>query len=162
MVCDNDWFIICILGWALSIVRHIDIEDVSGVEPTPETSCVLYISDNGQYPTWHLYRSTRAVWKVRGLTLFRVETLWGCGDSIFFEVPPLTSSALLTTFHPLLENGVTVVSKELFLGRRSDLSGASALRYWEVAMDALTEIDGTPLEHPPYSPDLAPCDFWLF
>jgi len=29
-------------------------------------------------------------------------------------------------------------------------------------MDALTEIGGTPLEHPPYSPDLAPCDFWAF
>jgi hypothetical protein len=23
-------------------------------------------------------------------------------------------------------------------------------------------IGGTPLEHPPYSPDLAPCDFWTF
>jgi histone-lysine N-methyltransferase SETMAR len=29
-------------------------------------------------------------------------------------------------------------------------------------MDALTEVGGTPLEHPPYSPDLAPCDFWAF
>jgi hypothetical protein len=54
----------------------------------------------------------------------------------------------------VLENGVTVVLKEPFLGRRSNLSGASALR--KVAMDALTEIGGTPLEHPPYSPDLAP------
>jgi hypothetical protein len=27
-------------------------------------------------------------------------------------------------------------------------------------MDAITEIGGNPLEHPPYSPDLAPCDFW--
>jgi hypothetical protein len=27
---------------------------------------------------------------------------------------------------------------------------------------ALTEIGGTPLEHPPYSSDLAPCDFWAF
>jgi histone-lysine N-methyltransferase SETMAR len=32
----------------------------------------------------------------------------------------------------------------------------------KVAMDALIEIGGTPLEHPPYSPDLAPCDFWAF
>jgi hypothetical protein len=31
-----------------------------------------------------------------------------------------------------------------------------------MAMDALTEICGTPLEHPPYIPDLAPCDFWFF
>jgi hypothetical protein len=23
-------------------------------------------------------------------------------------------------------------------------------------------ISGTPLEHPPYGPDLAPCDFWAF
>jgi hypothetical protein len=29
-------------------------------------------------------------------------------------------------------------------------------------MDALTEIGGTPLEQPPYSPDLAPCDFWAY
>jgi len=27
---------------------------------------------------------------------------------------------------------------------------------------ALTEIGGTALQHPPYSPDLAPCDFWAF
>jgi hypothetical protein len=31
-----------------------------------------------------------------------------------------------------------------------------------VAIVALTEIGGTPLEHPPYSPDLASCDFWDF
>jgi hypothetical protein len=29
-----------------------------------------------------------------------------------------------------------------------------------MAMDALTEAGGTPLEHPPYSPDLTTCDFW--
>jgi hypothetical protein len=23
-------------------------------------------------------------------------------------------------------------------------------------------MGGTPLEHPPYSPDLTPCDFWAF
>ena len=31
-----------------------------------------------------------------------------------------------------------------------------------VALEALTEIGGTALKHPPYSPDLAPCDFWAF
>ena len=31
-----------------------------------------------------------------------------------------------------------------------------------VALVALTEIGGTALKHPPYSPDLAPCDFWAF
>jgi hypothetical protein len=57
----------------------------------------------------------RAVCKVRGLTLLlRVGILWRSGDGLFFEVPPLASDALLTTLHPLLQNGVTVVSKELF------------------------------------------------
>jgi hypothetical protein len=104
-----------------------------------------------------------AICKVRGLTLFlRVGTSWRCGDGLFFEVPPLPISALLITLHPLLENGVTVIIKEPFLGWRSNLSGASALRDWKVAMDALTEIRETPLERPPYSPDLAPCNFWAF
>jgi len=31
-----------------------------------------------------------------------------------------------------------------------------------VAMAAMTEIGGTALQHPPYSPALAPCDFWAF
>jgi hypothetical protein len=46
-----------------------------------------------------------AVCKVRELTLLlRVGTLWRCGDSLFLEVPPLASDALLTTLHPPLEN----------------------------------------------------------
>jgi hypothetical protein len=53
----------------------------------------------------HTYIHTRAICKVRGLTLLlRVETLWRYGDGLFFEVPPLESDALLTTLHPLLEN----------------------------------------------------------
>jgi hypothetical protein len=106
---------------------------------------------------------TRAVCKVRGFTLLlRVGNLWRCSDGLFFAIPPLASDAFLITLHPLLENGITVVLKEPFLGWRSNLSGASALRDWEVAMDALTEIGETPLEHPPCSPDLASCDFWDF
>jgi hypothetical protein len=31
-----------------------------------------------------------------------------------------------------------------------------------VALAALTEIGRPALKHPPYSPDLAPCDFWAF
>ena len=31
-----------------------------------------------------------------------------------------------------------------------------------MALAAPTEIGGTALQHPPYSPDLAPCDFWAF
>jgi hypothetical protein len=56
----------------------------------------------------------RAVCKVRGLTLLlRVGTLWRCGDSLFFEVPPLTNDALLTTLHPLLENLLQTVCRKL-------------------------------------------------
>jgi len=47
----------------------------------------------------------RAVHKVDGLTsLLQVGTLWRCSDTLFFEVPPLTSYALLPMLHPLLEN----------------------------------------------------------
>jgi hypothetical protein len=77
--------------------------------------------------------STTAVRKVREPTLLLpVGTLWRCGDGRFFEVPPLASDALLTVLHPLLENGLTVVLREAFLGCRSNLSGASALRDWKV------------------------------
>jgi len=31
-----------------------------------------------------------------------------------------------------------------------------------VTLAALTEIGGTALQHPPYSPDLVSCDFWAF
>jgi hypothetical protein len=74
----------------------------------------------------------------------------------------LVSDAHLTTLHPLLKNGVTVILKEPFLEWQSNLSGVSVLHDQKVAMDALTEIGGTPLVHPPYSSDLAPCDFWAF
>jgi hypothetical protein len=37
-----------------------------------------------------------------------------CYDGLFFEVPPFASDALLTTLHPLLENGVSIL-KETFL-----------------------------------------------
>jgi hypothetical protein len=45
------------------------------------------------------------VCKVYGLTLLlQVITLWRCGDSLFFKVPPFASNPLLTMLHPLLEN----------------------------------------------------------
>jgi hypothetical protein len=53
---------------------------------------------------------TRAVWKVRGLTLIlRVGTFWRCGDGPFSEVSHLASDALLTTLNPLLENVLQTV-----------------------------------------------------
>jgi hypothetical protein len=57
-----------------------------------------------------MHACTRDVCKVRGLILLlRVGTLWRCDDGLFFEVPPLASGALLTTFHPLLENVLQTV-----------------------------------------------------
>jgi hypothetical protein len=43
----------------------------------------------------------------------RVGTLWTCGDSLFFEVPPLAIDALLTTLHPLFENVLQTVCRKL-------------------------------------------------
>jgi hypothetical protein len=39
--------------------------------------------------------------------------LWRCGDGLFFEVPPLSSDALLTILHPLLENVLQTVYLKL-------------------------------------------------
>jgi hypothetical protein len=95
--------------------------------------------------------------------------LWKCGDGLFLEVHPLASDALLTTLHPLLENVLQAVdhleisclgSPFSWLEKprnsmRLDLNLIlySAWKKW---------ISGTPLEHPPYSPDLVPCDLWDF
>jgi hypothetical protein len=47
----------------------------------------------------------RTICKVRGLTLLlQVGTSWRCSGGLFFEIPPLTSDALLIMLHPLLEN----------------------------------------------------------
>jgi hypothetical protein len=115
------------------------------------------------------YIHKRAVCKVRGLILLRVGTLWRCGDGLFFEVPPLASDALLTTLHSLLGNLLQTVDHfeisclgapfswlekpRSRMGRDLNWILCSAWKKW---------IGGTPLEHPPYSLDLAPCDFWAF
>jgi hypothetical protein len=105
------------------------------------------------------------VCKVRGLTLFlRVGTLWRCDDGLFFQAPPSASDAPLTTLHPLLENVLQTVDHfEIScleppfswlekprnrIGRDLKLILCSAWKKY---------IDGTP-----YSPDLAPWDFWAF
>jgi hypothetical protein len=110
------------------------------------------------------------LYKVRGLTLlFRVGTLWRSGDGLFYEVPPSASDTFLTTLHPLFENVLQTVDHfeisclgapsswlEKFrnrMGRDLNWILRSVWKQW---------IGGTPSEHPPYSPDLAPCDFWAF
>jgi hypothetical protein len=35
--------------------------------------------------------------------------MWRHNDGLFYEVPPLTSDALLTMFHPVLENVLQTV-----------------------------------------------------
>jgi hypothetical protein len=113
----------------------------------------------------------RVVCKVRGLTLLLgVKTLWRCDDGLFFEVPPLAShDILLTTLHPLIENVLQTtdlleisclgVPFSCFekprnrMGRDLNSILCSAWKKW---------IGGTPLEHPPYGPDLAHMRFLGF
>jgi hypothetical protein len=112
--------------------------------------------------------NTSDVCKVRELTLLiRVRTLWRCGDGLFFEVPPLASDALLTTLHPLLKNCCRLLITWKFLA--SELPPFSWLEKRRNRMERdlncsswKTWIGGSPLEHPPYIRDLAPCDFWAF
>jgi hypothetical protein len=114
--------------------------------------------------------STTVICKVRGLTLLlRVGTLWRCGDGLFFEVPPLASDALLTTLHPLLENVLQTVDHLEISCLRAPFLWLEKLRNcmgrdlnWILCSAWKKWISGTPLEHPPYSPNLAPCDFWAF
>jgi hypothetical protein len=117
-----------------------------------------------------MYIYKRAVCKVRVLTLLlRVGTLWRCGDGLFFEVPPLASDALFTTLHPLLENVLQTVDhfEISCLGAPFSWLGKPGNRMrrdmnWILCSVWKMWIGGTPLEHPPYSPDLAPCGFWAF
>jgi hypothetical protein len=87
-----------------------------------------------------------------------------CGDAVtvsFFEVPPLASDALLTTLHLIPKNLLQTVD-------HFEISCLGAPFSWSKKPRNITWsawkkwIRGTPLEHPPYSPDLAPCDFWAF
>jgi hypothetical protein len=108
---------------------------------------------------------TRAVCKLRGLTLFlRVGTLWRCGDGLFSKVPPL-ANALLTTLRPLLENMLQTVD-------HFEISCFGALFSWlEKSRNCMRRNLSSILRSAwkkfiihtvPYSPDLAPCDFWAF
>jgi hypothetical protein len=117
-----------------------------------------------------VFKYMTAVGKIRGITLLlRVGTLWRCGDGLFFEVLPSASDALLTTLHPALENVLQTVDHfEISclgahfsrlekprnrMGQDLNCILCSAWKKWSCE---------TPSEHPPYSPDLAPCDFWAF
>jgi hypothetical protein len=112
----------------------------------------------------------RAICEVRGLTLLlRVWTMWRCGDGLFFEVPPLTSDALLKTPHPLFENALQTVNRvetsclgALFSWLEKPRNDMERDLNWILCSAWKKWIGGTTLEHPPCSPDLTPCDFWAF
>jgi hypothetical protein len=77
-----------------------------------------------------------------------------CGGVVivsFFKVPPLTSNALLIMLHPPLKNVLQTVDH--FASELPFHGWKSPEKKW---------ISGTPLEHPPYSPDLVPYNFWAF
>jgi hypothetical protein len=124
--------------------------------------------------TWAVCRrsscTTRAVSKVRGFTLLRrVGTFWTCGDGLLFEVPPLASDALFTTPHPLFQNVLQTVDHfEIsclgapFSWLQNSRNRTGRDLNWILCSAWEKWISGTPLEHPLYSPDLAPCDSWTF
>jgi hypothetical protein len=113
---------------------------------------------------------TRAVCKVRGLILLLwVGNLWKWGDGLFSELPPLASDSHFTTLHTLLENVLQTVDHfEIsclgapfsWLEKPRNRMGRDLNSILCSAWKKL--IGGTPLEHPQYSSDLAPCDFWAF
>jgi hypothetical protein len=116
----------------------------------------------------HPVNSAHCEREIRG-PFAKFGTLWRCGDGLFFEVPPLASDELLTTLHPLLENVLQTAD-------HFEISCHGAPISWLENPKSLMERDlnwilcsawkkwigRTPSEHPSYSPDLAPCDFWAF
>jgi hypothetical protein len=118
----------------------------------------------------HYYYNTRAVCKVRGLTLLlRIGTLWRCGDGLFFEVSPLVSDAHLTTLHPLLENVLQTVdyfensclgaSFSWFEKPRNRMN-----RDLDCMADVLMGFHRATFSKPntEFNSDFDPCDFWAF
>jgi hypothetical protein len=108
--------------------------------------------------------STRAVWKVRGLTLFWVGTLWRCGDGLFFEVPPLASDAILTTLHPLLKNVLQTVDHFEISCLGAPFSWLEKARNLNCMADVLMGSHWSTFSKPnaEFNSDLAPCDFSHF
>jgi hypothetical protein len=111
---------------------------------------------------------TTVVCKVRGLTLLlRVETLWRCGDGLFFDVPPLASETLLTTLHPLLENVLQAADHfEIsclgapfsWLEKSRNRMGRDLDRMADVLMGFHRSTFSK--QNTEFNSDLAPCDFW--
>jgi hypothetical protein len=105
--------------------------------------------------------NTRTVCKIRGLTLLpRVGTLWRCGNGLFFELPPLASDVLLTTFSPLPENVLQTVDHfEIFC-----LGAPFSWRNLGCMADVLMGFHRSTfsMSNAEFNSDLAPCNFWAF
>jgi hypothetical protein len=92
-----------------------------------------------------------------------------CGDGLFFEVPPLESDALLTTFHPFFENVLQTVD-------HFEISYLGAPFSWlekprnrmgrdlDCMADVLMGFHQSTFSKPKteFNSYLAPCDFWAF
>ena len=73
----------------------------------------------------------------------------------------VTSSSYVSTVIPKLVSAIT--EKKPKVGtRRSFLLQDVRLHKAAGTRECLASHGFTVLDHPPYSPDLAPCDFWLF
>jgi hypothetical protein len=110
-----------------------------------------------------IYIYMRAVWKVHRLTLLlRVETLWRCGDGLFFEVPPLASDALLEDVLQTIDHLEISCLGAPFswlekprnrMGRDLDCMADVLLGFHRFTFSNLnTEFNSY----------LAPCNFWAF
>ena len=73
---------------------------------------------------------------------------------------------LQTAFRPSCKNRASVFEwhKRFKEGRESvrDEEGCPPVHNSILVTDYLTKMGIKTVVHPPYSPDLAPCDFWLF
>jgi hypothetical protein len=112
----------------------------------------------------------RAICKVHGLTLLLwVRTLWRWIHSLFFEVPPSASDALLMTLHPFLENMLQTIDHFKISCLGAPFSWLEKSRNCmgqdlDCIADVLTRLHWSTFSKPniEFNSDLAPCNFWAF
>jgi hypothetical protein len=106
-------------------------------------------------------QSTRAIWQSRGLVVRRyyAEGNGNCFAKLWWE---WRSSGVIFIPITVVRVWVTIFLTEPSLGWLSNYQDNARPHTAKVAMDALTEISGSPSEHQPYRPDLTPYDFWAF
>jgi hypothetical protein len=148
-------------------------------EKTLSFLCGIFMNDRHTYnfsykkrskQIWTEIRNKRAVWKVRGVTLLlRVGGLWRCDDGLFYEVPPLASDALLTTFHPLLEYVLQIVDHFEISCLGAPFSWLEKLRNLmgrdlDCMADVLMGFHRSTFSKPntEFHSYFDPCDFWAF